>query len=109
MLKTTAISHRRRPLRALALAVTLAATPLCYGAEEDNGGFWSPFNRALDSFTGFFSGEDGSALPADAQSDAPSKIPIDQPQSTKTRPTTARDVYDIIIMFSTDFERVMPP
>lgn len=79
MLKTTAISHRRRPLRALALAVTLAATPLCYGAEEDNGGFWSPFNRTLDSFTGFFSGEDGSALPADAQSDAPSKIPIDQP------------------------------
>ncbi len=35
--------------------------------------------------------------------------PIDQPQSTKTMPTTARATYDIIIMFSTDFARVMPP
>ena len=35
--------------------------------------------------------------------------PSDQPHSTKTMPTTAKATYDIIIMLSTDLERVMPP
>ena len=33
----------------------------------------------------------------------------DQPHSTYTMPTTPIATYDIIIMFSTDLERVMPP
>ena len=35
--------------------------------------------------------------------------PSDQPHSTKTRPTAPMAENDIIIMLSTDFERVMPP
>ncbi len=33
----------------------------------------------------------------------------DQPQSTKTMATIANATNDIIIMFRTDFERVIPP
>ena len=35
--------------------------------------------------------------------------PSDQPHSTNTMAATAKATYDIIIMFSTDFERLMPP
>ena len=35
--------------------------------------------------------------------------PSDQPHSTKTMPTAPMATNDIIIMFSTDFDRVMPP
>src|SRR5580765_6804628 len=35
--------------------------------------------------------------------------PSDQPQRTKMRPTTGSAAKDIIIMLSTDFDRVMPP
>lgn len=78
MLKSAANSRRLPPLRALALAVALAATPLSHGAEQSPDGFWSPFNRALDSVTGLFSRADSNdnapAAPVDT-----SGIPVDQP------------------------------
>lgn len=78
MLKSAANSRRLPALRVLTLAVTLAAAPLTQGAEERPDGFWSPFNRALDSITGLFSRADDDRQIAAAPVDTAS-IPVDQP------------------------------
>ena len=49
-----------------------------------------------------------NGLPISAPLPAPFQ-PSDQPHSTKTMPTTPNATNDIIIMFRTDFDRVMPP
>ncbi|MEZ5505795.1 MAG: tetratricopeptide repeat protein [Gammaproteobacteria bacterium] len=69
--------NHRRPgrLRALALAVTLAASGSAFA--DEGGGFWSPFNRALDAVTSVFSfGDDAPSESAEA---ALPVGPIDQP------------------------------
>lgn len=78
----TLIQLSHSPLRVLALAVSLAVcAPVALAADED-GGFWSPFDRALDSVTGIFSNTDADSKAAkDAQEKAANlpPIPIDQP------------------------------
>jgi Tfp pilus assembly protein PilF len=85
VLKPAAKSLIPRPsrLRALALAVSLAVcTPATLAADEEDESFWSPFNKALDSVTGIFSGgESDSEAAKAAQEQAANQppIPIDQP------------------------------
>ena len=51
---------------------------------------------------------DAISLPLPLPTPSPPQ-PSDQPQSTNARPTAPIAENDIIIMFSTDFDRVMPP
>ena len=62
-------------LRALALAVTLITSSSTVHA-DDTGGFWSPFNKAINSITGVFSsGEADAAKEAEVYTPTPIDLP----------------------------------